>query len=117
MKEYRHGAHAVCEIHLPLVWTTKHRKRIMAGEVGRRVRELTRVVCRQREVTILRGSVRIDQVHLLVSVLPQVTISRLVPWLKGRSSHHLPAEFADLRKAFWAGTCGHEATFVAAAAT
>ena len=101
MKEYRHGAHSVFEIHLHLVWTTKYRKRILAGEVGLRVRELTREVCRQHEVTILRGHVSSDHVHLLVSIPPQVTISRLVQWLKGRSSHHLLAEFAHLRKAFW----------------
>ena len=78
-------------------WTPKYRKRIMAGEVGLRVRE----VCRQHEVTILRGHVSSDHVPLLVSIPPQVTISRLVQWLKGRSSHHLLAEFAHLRKAFW----------------
>ena len=101
MKEYRHGAHSVFEIHLHLVWTTKYRKRILAGEVGLRVRELVREVSRQHEVTILRGHVSSDHVHLLVSIPPQVTISRLVQWLKGRSSHHLLAEFAHLRKAFW----------------
>ena len=103
MKEYRHGAHSVFEIHLPLVWTTEYRKRIMAGEVGLRVRELVREVCRPHEVTILRGHVSGDHVHLLVSIPPQVTISRLGQWLKGRSSHHLLAEFARLRKAFWGG--------------
>ena len=101
MKEYRHGTHSVFEIHLHLVWTTKYRKRILAGEVGLRVRELIREVSRQHEVTILRGHVGSDHVHLLVSMPPQVTISRLVQWLKGRSSHHLLAEFAHLRKAFW----------------
>ena len=92
------------EIHRHLVWTTKYRKRIMAGEVGLRVRELVREVCRQHEVTILRGHVShvsSDHVHLRVSIPPQVTISRLVQWLKGRSSHHLLAEFAHLRKTFW----------------
>ena len=101
MKECRHGAHSVFEIHLPLVWTTKYRQRILAGQVGLRVRELTREVCRPHEVTILRGHVSSDHVHLLVSIPPQVSIRRLVPWLKGRSSHHLLAEFAHLRKAFW----------------
>ena len=101
MKEDRHGAHSVFEIHLHLGWTTKYRKRILAGEVGLRVRELIREVSRQHEVTILRGHVSSDHVHLLVSIPPQVTISRLVQWLKGRSSHHLLAEFAHLRKAFW----------------
>ena len=101
MKEYRHGAHSVFEIHLHLVWTTKYRKRVLAGEVGVRVRELIREVCRQHEVTIMKGHISRDHVHLFVSIPPQVTISRLVQWLKGRSSHHLLAEFVHLRKQFW----------------
>jgi len=42
-----------------------------------------------------------DHVHLFVSIPPQVTISRLVQWSKGETSHKLPGEFAHLRKAFW----------------
>jgi putative transposase len=88
-------------MHLHLVWTTKYRKRVLAGEVGMRVRELSREVCRQHEVTIMKGHVSRDHVHLFVSIPPRVTISRLVQWLKGRSSHHLLAEFTHLRKQFW----------------
>ena len=98
---YRHGAHSVFEIHLHLVWATKYRKPILGGEVGLRVRELIRQCCREEEVEILKGHVARDHVHLFVSIPPQVTVSRLVQRLKGRTSHHLLAEFAHLRKTFW----------------
>lgn len=98
---YRHGAHSVFDIHLHLVWTTKYRKPIMTGEVGLRVRELVRQICRAHEVEILKGHVSKDHVHLFVSIPPNVTISRLVQWLKGKSSHSLLAEFSHLRKTFW----------------
>jgi putative transposase len=98
---YRHGAHSVFEIHLHLVWTTKYRKPVMGGEVGLRVREVIRQICREEEVDILKGHVSKDHVHLFVSIPPQVTISRLVQRLKGKSSHSLLGEFAHLRKAFW----------------
>jgi len=101
MSEYRHGAHTVFEIHVHLVWVTKYRKAVLRGEVGERVRELLREICRQHEVTILKGPVAKDHVHLFVSLPPQVTISRLVQWLKGKSSRKLLEEFAHLRKAFW----------------
>jgi putative transposase len=42
-----------------------------------------------------------DHVHLLISLPPQVTISRLMQWLKGRTAHHLLAEFPHLKKQFW----------------
>lgn len=98
---YRHGAHTVFEIHLHIVWTTKYRKAVMAGEVGLRVRELIRQICKEHEVEIMRGHVSKDHVHLFVSIPPRVTISRLLMRLKGRTSHHLLMEFPHLRKKFW----------------
>lgn len=73
----------------------------MGGEVGCRVRELKRQVCKEHEVTILKGHVARDHVHLMVSIPPQVTISRLEQWLKGKSSRKLMEEYAHLRRAFW----------------
>ena len=98
---YRHGAHSVFEIHLHLVWATKYRKRVLGEAVGKRLRELIRQTCREQDVDILKGHVAKDHVHLMVSIPPQVCISRLVQRLKGRSSHKLLAEFHHLRKAFW----------------
>jgi putative transposase len=98
---YRHGSHSVFDIHLHIVWTTKYRKPVMVGEVGHRVREIVRQACREQDVEILKGHVSKDHVHLFVSIPPQVTISRLVQRLKGRSSYKLLGEFAHLRKTFW----------------
>ena len=98
---YRHGAHTVFEIHLHLVWTTKYRKPVMGGEVGLRVREVIRQVCRAEEVDILKGHVSKDHVHLFVSIPPQVTISRFVQKVKGKTSHKLLSEFPHVRKVYW----------------
>ena len=99
--EYRHGAHTVFTIHLHLVWTTKYRKPIMTGEVGLRIRELIRQICREEEVEVMKGHVSKDHVHLFVSIPPQVTVSRLVQRLKGKTSNRLMAEFTHLRKLYW----------------
>lgn len=99
--EYRHGAHTVFTIHLHLVWTTKYRKAIMTGEVGFRIRELIRQICREEDTEILKGHVSKDHVHLFVSIPPQVTISRLVQRLKGKTSNRLLSEFSHLRKLYW----------------
>ena len=98
---YRHGAHTVFEIHLHLVWVTKYRKPVLRGEVGVRVRELVRQVCRDQEVEILKGHVSKDHVHLFVSIPPQVTISRFVQRVKGKSSYKLLQEFQHLRRTYW----------------
>jgi putative transposase len=101
MKEYRRGAHTVFEIHLHLVWTTKYRRAVLTGEVATRVRDMIREICGQHEVTILKGHVAKDHLHLFVSIPPQVTISRLIQWLKGKSSYKLMGEFPHLQKQFW----------------
>src|SRR3954447_16518491 len=110
MNEYRHGAHSVFEIHLHLVWVTKYRKPVLVGPVGERLRvgpvgvrlrELVREICGAEDVPILKGHVSKDHVHLLVSIPPQVTISRLVQRLKGKTASKMLQGFAPLRKQFW----------------
>jgi putative transposase len=101
MTDYWHGAHAVFRIHLHIVWVTKYRKPVMTGEVGLRLRELIREICGTSEVTIMKGHVAKDHVHLFLSVPPSVTISRLVQQLKGKSSYKMMHEFPHLRKKFW----------------
>lgn len=101
MKEYRRGAHTVFEIHLHIVWTTKYRKQILKGDVGLRLRDIVREICASEEVKIMKGHVSKDHVHLFVSIPPQLTISRLVQRLKGKSSHKLLSEFSALSKQFW----------------
>ena len=101
MADYRRGAHTVFEIHLHIVFTTKYRKPALSGEVATRVRDLIREICAQHEGKMMKGHVAKDYVHLLVSIPPQVTIGRLLQWLKGKTAHHLLAEFAHLKKQFW----------------
>ena len=50
---------------------------------------------------IIRGHVAADHVHLLVSIPPQIAVSRLVQRLKGKTAYELLGEFAHLRKQFW----------------
>ncbi len=37
--------------------------------------------CRKSRVEILPGHIATDHLHVMGSILPQVTISRLVPWV------------------------------------
>jgi putative transposase len=43
----------------------------------------------------------LDHVHLLVSVLPSIAVSKLVQQLKGRSSRRLIDEHAELKWQYW----------------
>ena len=101
MKDYRRGSHSVFELHVHLVWSTKYRKRVLKKDVGYRLRELLRQVCSDQKVEVLSGVVAKEHVHMLVSIPPQVSVSKLVQKLKGKSSFKLQREFASLRKEYW----------------
>jgi len=101
MSDYRHGSHTTFAIHLHIVWITKYRHKALRGEVAERVRAIVREECRRLGVDILQGHIAPDHVHIMVSIPPQVTISRLIQHLKGKSSYRLLAEFPHLRKRFW----------------
>ena len=73
----------------------------MTGLVGARVRDLVRQICNENEVEIIKGHVSKDHVHLFVSVPPSLAISKLVQYLKGKSSYKMLQENKQLSKEFW----------------
>jgi putative transposase len=70
-------------------------------DVGLRLRELSRQICSDMGVEILSGIVAKDHVHILVSLPPQVSVSKLIQKVKGKSSYSLQREFGSLRKQYW----------------
>ena len=101
MQEYRRSAHAVFDIKYHLVWIVKYRYKILHGRLAERVRDLVRQTCEARGVTIIRGAVSPDHIHMLISAPPELSPSKLVQYIKGRSSRRLQEEFPELRKRFW----------------
>jgi putative transposase len=101
MQHYRKTSHSVYDIKYHFVFTTKYRKSILRGEVAERVRELIREICRKLDIEILKGHVSKDHVHLLLSVPPNVSPSRVMQAVKGKTSHSMLRDFRTLNRAFW----------------
>ena len=101
MKEYRRGSHSVFSLHVHLVWCTKYRRKALSGDVGHRLRDLARQICSDMKVEIIGGVVSHDHVHLHVSMPPQVSVSKLVQKLKGKTSYKMQQDFQSLRQMYW----------------
>jgi putative transposase len=54
--------------------------------VAERARDLIRQICEARDVVIVRGSVSPDHIQLLLSAPPILSPSKMVQYIKGRSS-------------------------------
>ena len=99
--EYNHGSHTVYNIEYHIIWLTKYRYKILRGKIAERTRELLRQGCEARKITIIKGSVGKDHVHMLISCPPTLAPSKIVQYLKGRSSRLIQEEFPELKKRYW----------------
>ena len=99
--EYRHGSHSLYDLKFHIVFCTKYRYRVLTGQVGIRAREIIREVCAANYVDIISGSLSPDHIHLLLSVPPSLSVSKIVQYIKGKSSRKMLQEFEHLRKRYW----------------
>ena len=98
---YKHGSHSIYDLKYHVIFCTKYRYRILTGEVSNRTRELIREICCANYVDIVSGSLSPDHVHLLLSVPPSISISKIVQYIKGKSGRKLLQEFEHLKKRYW----------------
>jgi len=99
--EYRKSSHTTYRIELHIVWVTKYRYKVLKGAIGTRTRDMLRRISSEERAEIISGSVSPDHVHVLVSIDPSVSVSKLVQQLKGKSSRLLQIEFEELQKKYW----------------
>jgi len=73
----------------------------MKGKLGLRIRELIREICMANNVEIIRGHVSLDHIHILISAPPQLSISKIAQYVKGKTSRKIMQEFPEIGKKFW----------------
>ena len=115
MRRYRRGSHTVYELHYHFVFTTKYRKPVLRGDVGTRLRDLIREICKTKDIEILRGHVRPDHVHLYVSMPPHVAPSDAMRAIKGKTSNKLLREYRRVKRELWGGHLWSRGYFVCSA--
>jgi len=101
MAEYQEGSHSRYYLKIHVVWITKYRKKVLLGDIPKRVRELILEICLANDVQIVKGHVSADHINLLISYPPHLSVSKLVQYLKGKSSRKMLQEYTELRKKFW----------------
>ena len=117
MTEYRKGAHTVYDIKYHVVWVTKYRYQVLRGEIAERARDLIRQICVAKEIVIIKGHVGRDHVHLLVSAPPRMSVSKMMQYIKGKSSYQLQREYPSLKKRYWGRHLWARGYFCATAGT
>ena len=100
-ERYRRGSHTVLELQYHFVWKTKYSYPVLRGDIALRLRDLIKEICNQQEMVVVRGNVRSNHIHVLVSAPSYLSPAKIAQYLKGKTSYRLLREFSDLRKRYW----------------
>jgi putative transposase len=98
---YKKGAHTVLDLQYHFVWKTKYGYTILMGDIALRTRNIIREICSQNDITIVRGNVRANHVHMLVSAPSHMSVAKIAQVMKGKSSYLLQKSFPEIRKRYW----------------
>jgi putative transposase len=104
MKYERKLSHTTYDHKYHLCWITKYRFKVLTGNVAYRARDIIKQICREIGVEIIQGNVQPEHIHLVVSVPPYQSISKLMQHLKGKSARKLLQEHEILRKRYYGGS-------------
>ncbi len=97
----RKSSHVQYDIEYHIVWTTKYRYRILTGKIAERARQIIRQECNSMNITILKGSIGKEHIHVLLSCPPHLSVSKIVQQLKRKTSRVLLSEYRELKKKYW----------------
>ena len=99
--EMKTGANTQHDLQIHVVWLTKYRKKILNGKVNQRLKKLLMQGCSAKGITIIKGNIQSEHVHLLLAIPSTMSVAQVMQYLKGRSSKKLQEEFSHLRRKYW----------------
>lgn len=92
--------HTVWDCKYHVVWIPKCRRKVLYGQLRQSLGEILRELVRQRESRVEEGHLRLDHVHMLVSIPPKYAVSEVVGYVKGKSAIYIARNFVSRRQNF-----------------
>lgn len=102
-------AHTKWDCTYHIVWIPKYRRKVLYGEVREEIRDLLKTLVEAKDdIEIVEGSVCRDRIHMCLRIAPKYSVSKVMGYLKGKSSLILFDHHPEWRKltgrdrTFWA---------------
>ena len=97
-----------CKYHV--VFVPKYRQKRLYGKFRRKVGDIFKDLCRQKDIELLEGHLMSDHVHMCLRVPPKFSIAFVVGFIKGKSAVLIHRKILSTRRVsglhFWArGYC------------
>ncbi len=94
---WTHSNTTVFNIGYNFIWCSKYRRKVLRGDVEKRLRELLHKKADEIGVSIEKLEILPDHLHLFTKAPPTASPHWIVQQLKGYTSHELRKEFDSLR--------------------
>jgi REP-associated tyrosine transposase len=101
VEEYKTGSSTKHRLLFHLVFCPKYRRRVLIGDVARRLNELFTQACEMNDWEIHELNIQKDHVHMLLQINPRESLSHVMQILKGGTSYIVRKEFPDLEEFLW----------------
>jgi putative transposase len=100
--DYNRQSHAVYYTRYHLVISTKFRRKILKGGLGKYLTFLVRGVTRRHpELEIVEVNTDVDHVHILLGIAPKMSVSDAVKIIKTVTAVQLKKKFPFLINGYW----------------
>ena len=95
--EVKHTAHSSyrCEYHI--VFAPKYRRKVIYKELKQDIGAILRKICNELKVEIIEAEACPDHIHMLVSILPYMSVAQFVGTLKSKSALMIFDRHANLK--------------------
>ena len=84
-----------CQYHI--VFAPKYCRKAIYGKIKKDIGEIIRKLCEQKGVEIIEAEACKDHIHLLVSILPYISVAQFMGYLKGKSTLMIFDRHANLK--------------------
>jgi putative transposase len=98
MSKYKKPHHVIYKCDYHIVWVPKYRLRILKGAIKEVVERGIRSLCEWKSCEVQELNGQEDHIHLLVSVPPKVSISKLMGVLEGKITIKLFKSYPKLKQ-------------------
>lgn len=96
--KYHSSENVVFYCQYRIVFCTKYRRKVLAGDIAIRLKEIVLEVAKEEEVEIVEMETDCDHVHILAQIHPQLGVNKFAKRIKGRSFRVLREQFPELKK-------------------
>ena len=100
MSNYKRLQHTKWECKYHVVFIPKYRKKVIYGELRRYLGKVFRELAQQKESWIEEGHLKVDHVHMMISIPPKYSVAQVMGYIKGKSAIHIARNFSERRRNF-----------------